>query len=505
MLIEQATSSGSELKSPSQRDDPPSEEINNIMMRKQIGVSKDSGIHSMSRPVTASDYRESPEVRETTFEPILKDMNKHSLGVIANVLPTSQTSTLSSLKKKPPPSIIRFSPQMEEKLQQPHELSTIVEVETPVASKVNILEEEKIDLTRESINYEDFPDYEEYLKKVENQTAGDLQKLFEVSQLKYQKFVAPAEYGIEEISGLQKEDDKNDGNSSDSSIHDIVAELKRRKIIDKSFENLCGSGDDEDDGPDEKDHLAEIVKSPKKMIQNSSGNVIEKESSRILPSPPPSPVKVNAPEKSTQKLEKLRSSQKLDKSPRKSESPRLEDDFSEMGMRWMTSMLKRNQESNTLHSSSSSTSVSLNNHEKPEKNEKNPCRPERRLLSRTTYELEMRAVDSSSRTTNSSSETPPSGKPLNLKDFLRRELLMRSESKNLSNESSLSSRFLQSLLNANESTSSNSGGVSQDLKLRTSTPVQLDSTKFGASLFSADSRMSSVRMSSSGEDKKSPT
>ena len=446
----------------------------------------------MSRPVTASDYRESPEVRETTFEPILKDLQKQTLP-LPSTLTTSQPSSLSSQKKRPPTTTIRFSPQMEEKLTPAHELSTIVEVETPVASKINILEDERVDLTKESIQYENFPDYEDYLKKVERQTAGDLQKLFEVSQLKYKEFVQPAVYGIEDSLAKTKEDDE--GNSSDSSI-DIVAELKKRNIITRSFENLSSSGD-ESDGPatkEPKDQLDSLLNSPKKPArQNPEIRILE--SSRILPSPPTSP------EKKQQKPAVQKSPRKNKEAP-KSDSPRLEDDLTDMGMPWMTSMLKRNQESNTIQSSSSSASVSIGNNQ--EKQEQNPNRPGK-LISRKTYEIEVRDPNSSSPTTNSSTDTTSSGKPLNLRDFLRRELTIRSENKNLTNESSLSSKFMQSLLNATGTSSSNSGMQSQDVKLRTSTPVQLDSTRLGASLFSADSRMSSVRMSSSGEDKKSPS
>lgn len=449
------------------------------MMRKQIGVSKDSGIHSMSRPVTASDYRESPEVRETTFEPILKDLQK--LPPVPSSLATSQPSSLSSQKKRPPTSLIRFSPQMEEK-PPAHELSTIVEVETPVASKLNILEDDRVDLTKESINYENFPDYEEYLNIANRQTTDDLQKLFEMSQLKYQEFVQPAVYGIKETVVSKKEDDEV--NSTDSSIHDIVAELKRRNIINRSFDNLSSTGG-ESDGPAAKlpeDQLDRILKSPTQRTQHVPESRVS-ESSRILPSPPP-----------TQKIQK---SPKKNQTASKSDSPRLEDDLTDMGMPWMTSMLKRNQESNTIQSSSSSASVNVNQ----EKKEQHTNRP-----SRKTYQIEIRDPNTSSPTTNSSTDTVSTGKPLNLKDFLRRELTIRSENKNLTNESSLSSKFMHSLLNATGGTSStNSDMQSQDQKLRTSTPVQLDSTRLGASIFSADSRMSSVRMSSSGEEKKSPT
>ena len=115
---------------------------------KQTTASRDSGI-AESRPITALDNRIDQE-------------------------PTSQTSSESTVtqvakKLKPPPTLLRYSPQLPEE-EIAHELSTIFEVDTPATSRINTAAGQTIN-EREcnSDNGEPqepikFPTFEEYLK-----------------------------------------------------------------------------------------------------------------------------------------------------------------------------------------------------------------------------------------------------------------------------------------------------------------------------------------------------
>jgi anastral spindle protein 1 len=132
----------------SQREDPPSEEINNILQKqtRPFGVSKDSGISILSRPVTSSDFRDSPDTRgiseenANVFQPIKTPKVKitTSEGESETIKDVSQMIKQQQKPQRPPLSLKSFSPQVE-KQHEPHELSTIAEIETPTASKVNLV------------------------------------------------------------------------------------------------------------------------------------------------------------------------------------------------------------------------------------------------------------------------------------------------------------------------------------------------------------------------------
>lgn len=141
-IVQQKASS--DRATSSQREDPPSEEINNILQKqtRPFGVSKDSGISMMSRPVTSSDFRDSPDTRgiseenANVFQPIKtpKVRVTTSDGENETVKDISQLIKPQQKPQRPPLSLKSFSPQVE-KQHEPHELSTIAEIETPTASK----------------------------------------------------------------------------------------------------------------------------------------------------------------------------------------------------------------------------------------------------------------------------------------------------------------------------------------------------------------------------------
>lgn len=148
--IVQVRASSDRKDSSSQRDDPPSEEINNILQKqtRPFGVSKDSGI-SGSRPVTSSDIRDSPDTRAISEENanVFQPIKTPKVKITTTEGESEVIKDMSLLIKKqqkpqrPPLSLKSFSPQIE-KQHEPHELSAIAEIETPTASKVNIIPED---------------------------------------------------------------------------------------------------------------------------------------------------------------------------------------------------------------------------------------------------------------------------------------------------------------------------------------------------------------------------
>lgn len=491
---EAATSSGSELKSPSNQD-PPSEEINNILMTKsrQIGISKDSGI-CMSRPVTSSDYRDSPE---HTFQPISKSQKQKSSDedlakLILNGLHKIVQHTKDKDKKtKPPAAMTRFSPQNEEKAAEPHELSTIAEVETPGTSKVTIQE---VEVPQENLEYQEFKDYNQYVQEREMDELLDVQKkleqIKEVVNTDYQEFMDPKTYGLEEISSLHQEE--LDNVSQQSSIQDMVEELKKRKLIDDS-----GS------------EASRTSSSPLKKILESEKTTPATETHQILqPSSPKkqqtqSRVGITTPDQKIPQgqAERTKTPTKKKQSPGKemfhhplSENQKndtlsgivaiadnLKEDLEKLGLNWAALTLKRTQESQTMKSTSSSSGNLSKEHP----------------VYRRTIEIE---IEDSLSTPMSSTSSDTSGQPLNLKEFLKRELTLKSD-RNLTNESSLASPIFP-----NVSSQGSSSKISDKNMLRTSTPVEESKSRASTrmehreqTIFPGES-LSTVKMSSSEAD-----
>lgn len=430
------TTSASDAKETiSQREDPPSEEINSILQKqtRPFGVSKDSGISMISRPVTSSDFRDSPdtrmtsEERENSFQPILRDIPKplktkvttaDAQSEAAKDLITKEMADSRSQKsQKPPVSLNRLSPHLE-KPHEAHELSTIAEVETPSVSKVNLVT---------------FPTFEEFASRQPAQPLGDSAISLDASsyvpgdrsrlapllafdefkrpkpvehkidtsevirtleEMKLKSFTKPEEFGIEELS---------DCDSNASSMIDIVQELKNRQIIETPFQNR---------------------------------------ESPTVPSGQVQPTEETAT--SDAENDTLSGIQDIEKEGKDSG----EMDLPAMGLNWAASMLKRRTESKKNLSSNSNSS-----------DEKGKS---------MTISIEISKGEASP-------PKPKVGQPLNLREFLTRELNKSGpSSETCSNESSLSSEFMRSLLNATAKSSSDikSPSQSSDEKLRTSTPVK---------------------------------
>lgn len=464
---DQPTTSASDLKD--SRDDPASEEINNILQKqtRPFGVSKDSGISVLSRPVTSSDFRDSPDVRvtseerENTFQPILKPPGDGT----ENIDEVIKEQDEKAKKQKPPPSRNRLSPTLD-----PHELSTIAEVETPSASKVNLIAEE-------FAGVESFTKFEEYARKFADRSAMFPNMMEALDCEKIASFLHPNDYGIQEISRGNVEVLPLSRASSNSSIVDVLSELRRRNLLpnDGFHEN-----DEAHTTPTATQQVIQVPQSPKRNLPQS----------RII---------IKTPEKFHVEIQTGTPSKRKQAKPRRDclESPQSNDTLSgiqeiekesrdelqlgKLGLNWATSMLKRDVQSQNLASSSSSSSVDKGNS--------------------IRIEIETNETTSSSSTAG----------PMNLRQFLIRELNQRSlQEKSSSDESSLSSQFMRSLLNASSKGGTSSGNTSANDRLRTSTPVMTkgSSSQFvtqksgGTSMFPGES-LSTLKGSDRGESDKS--
>jgi anastral spindle protein 1 len=302
----------------STKDDPVSEEIHDIFLGKQrlIGMSKDSGI-AMSRPGT--DFRDSPDARPTEFEPILNDIPRPTSN-----RPSSEPIESKS-KRHPPTTIKRFSPQIEDGVA--HELSTIGEVET-------LLEESQ------ALVPERFPEFEEHMKQNAEKynvdvsgTITQLELTGTTGDIEYKKFPdAPAiddtknATEIVNITGSSSflnyqifptapQVPETSGSSSNSSLPDIVTEIKRRNIINIDSSNVSSSSrNDFKRTPSKK----RVTKS--REIKNISGVF------------------------------------SLDRESISDGTETLKGNLSQMGLNWASAMVKKTQE---MQNGSSSSSISL--------------------------------------------------------------------------------------------------------------------------------------------------
>ncbi|XP_070491951.1 putative leucine-rich repeat-containing protein DDB_G0290503 [Chironomus tepperi] len=493
--------------SPSNRDDPPSEEINNILQyqTRPFGVSKDSGISGISRPVTSSDFRDTPPDRVTSednnnnnnnnlFQPILKDIPKLPRMKITtsdgetqtikdvSVLIKQQQDEKNQKKQRPPLSL--KSPQFEKQQHEPHELSTIAEIETPTASKVNIQDE-----ISGVGAFHSFPNFEEYAKNNQKNASeirqaeisfpdmNDLMKA--LPDLNIKTFVE--QDGLSLVNFTK--DDEKEIPSTDSSLMDIMGELKKRNLIESSFQiyyedenkdNLLEAGFERDDKttPTTTNQMTEPISPRRKKPAQS----------RIIMKTPENTGRtevIHTPIKEKHHGPHIHDDKSLNSNDTLSGIQEIEKDFLTHGMAWAASTMKRTEESKKQAVSSSSSdnqdSIKIN------------------------FEFD---------TSTSSSD----GKPLNLRDFLRRELLTRSRNDPyLSDDSSLSSKFVKSLLKASHSSSSTSSNdpksdSSQNAKLRTSTPVRMSSenlakTAGSSHVFNGADSVSTVKDSDSSKDK----
>lgn len=298
-------------------------------------------------------------------------------------------------------------------------------------------------------------------------------------RLSYIKFPTHSEYanavsGLIDSQSLEDLHMSDSNGNSNSSLPDIVNELKSRKILDHSFEEAEeGKGD------------------------NLEGLLIANK---------------NPHHKKTAYLGKAVSSLTTEQLPNHdgSLSDVLENDLNNMGFAWATAEMKKTKAVGNSTSVSSDSSVQT---------AEKPLSPVKQRLAKRSYQKMNQSkatndsfvdknilalpntvtIEGSVTTQQTGSELH--GKSINLKDFLAREL-MKHSSMSSSSDSSLASLFLQSFLGRSISpgTPQNRGIID---KHRTSTPV--DHSSDGVDSSKRNYRTSSINKDSNKNQTDSPT
>lgn len=488
---------------PSLSDERKVDDTSSLVASKQIGVSRDSGLGGTSRPMTASDVPgNSPDLKlsgKTNEEP-----ENFQCNTIEQQMEPIEAN--SPNKRKPPSSLIRFGPHIEH-LELGHDLSTITEVDTPVAtSRMNtsltdthapiptqtnsatlahlLLEissntRQKLQITsfhsppnaesndttsysatKQQLEIRPFPSHSSFAEGVSG--LADTASILTVNEtgksqsqleppMAIRSFPTHKEYA-KQTSGLCTSasvaaalDENYD------SFPDIEAELKKRNLLQHSFDSISFESNGDDRQSDFK-----------------------------------------MPTLST------------------SSSDNLEEEMQKMGINWASSMIKKSKIATHAMTSSSSNDEPLQS------------KPLKSILANT-------AVDRTQLTnTSANASNKSTGKPMNLKEFLARELLKRSNtlsSSSAHDDSTLASQFLRSLLGtSSENSSKHSAGlVYMSERHRTSTPVkdvqastpgrpvviveEVSSRSKSATyqLFSGESGLSSVRGSTLTSSEKDDT
>ncbi|XP_031625721.1 titin homolog isoform X2 [Contarinia nasturtii] len=498
---------------------------------KLLGESKDSGV-GISRPVTSSDYRDSPDLKQNTktvdserqskllqnalheskrdasFEPLLKDIPRANYRISsggqivyeqpqqkhqAEQIPTHSREKM--VKPSPPPvAMARYSPHMEDEL--PHELSTITEIDTPQTSRLNATDATNLNETKNNsikltqadeaskLIYKAFPQLKDYIKlnpntsQVSMASANDtdltmagtsaianehVEKLLEpfgsqVNELKYKtydgdrpdvnnsrqledselrmsysKFPTHSEYaksvpGLLDSQSLDKVDLSDD--NSNSSLPDIVNELKSRKILDRSFEEAKGNYGNLDD--------LLVVGNPRAISLLTTESTV----SDTL-------------------------------------SEELEHELNSMGLAWVSTELKKSKKVSTSQSSDSSNHGerlhrSSNKQQSPSKLKAVQKMNHSKATNDSFVDKNLVATNSGTvegTITTQKSESDQLAKSINLKDFLARQLMKHSSMSSSSSDSSLASIFLKSFLLQSDVKSPDTPQNRGKDKHRTSTPV----------------------------------
>lgn len=432
----------------------------------------------------------------------------------------------------------RYSPQLED--DRAHELSTITEVDTPATSRINatITHNETATLNKTKtlgsnvveLFYNRFPAFSEYARahnldlsvdssgSMLNITAavnvllGDkgfdvdgsqvdamkyrsfhesLKSLSSTTNMEYMKFPPHTDYArnvpglldsrslegflsMEVDAPVNLSRPQNTEERNDSSLIDVIGELQKRNLM--------------------KEALALAALNPKNSSETNSSST-----------------SVDA----------------------------LEKELERMGINWASSMLKKSKETNALSSTSSSKSST---HEISAGNRRRSIKPvspsksktgdnSKATVSNSFLDPELTAIERETQQPNTSKEQSLNAtetKPVNLKQFLARELMKHSSTSSSSSsiDSSLASIYLKSFIGtpSNPSTPLTGTRPQSHEKQRTSTPVNVSGSggtrgpsadqKNGSTdlqenfesgnltdrLFSGESRLSSVRSHNSDTD-----
>lgn len=473
-----STSNGSELSNDSGETEAQrqlkqgSSKVVRLEANKIIGLSRDSGI-SMSRPATSAEVQDNVD----DFEPILKDIPKHRHS--DNIV--SETG-----KKRPPNSISRYSPEAVQAAG--HDLSTIIEVDTPGTGQVQSVQVMAPEVRR-------FPTIEEFVLENAPNVVSMLSDADRAEVRPAKSFVSFKKFLD---TNRMPAGDNVTQSDLELNLSEIAEELRRRSLLVNEDNNRSNNQPDNE----EKSYLQSLSKELEEMIQriNSQGlkepagtsmiscmsqnsdndhandTTIGRMVDRIQPKKFPTREQFNLRNNS----EHHKSTDVLNLSNDLMNA--LENNLSEMGLKWAVNMLKR---SHQQISSSSSRGASSSE----ENQSKEPIPFESKTMSLLT-DLEKSSISDESKTSN-----------INM--ILRELIRNRSNKSSSSSNGSLSSTKLEGRLsNGNDSTDGRC--------LRTSTPVTSNVNSITLStiadrertaladisegmLFSGESKLSSVK------------
>lgn len=548
-----------------------------------IGVSKDSGINVMSRPMTASD----------AHSPDPKSANRMATVEYIREVDTAESTAHHQVHSsrrhatRPPITAARFGPHIEE-LDIPHELSTIVEVDTPVGTSRTVTvtsaqlatalnntvtttaagsatREQKMDelrrlldlsaATEEKLRIRSFRATPPPPLEQTNATLADEpSSIVNSTAPQIQPFLTYSRYASEDGSAVLVNDTNVTGGTAQAGSAPIEATASNtdncmqirpfpsHETYAHGVSGLCtsasiqaaaaarsgsgiGSDDSSDSFPDVEAELMRrnLLQRPFPTYSSSSSD----DDAELLRQA----VQTNATAASAPASHAVALST--------SSSDNLEAEMNRIGLNWASSMIRKSrqmqqQQQAPANATSTSTSTEADcsalqpmaaARASATGASKAPTtavteRPHQTPAAATTTTADNQSLNSTNR-----------GQPLNLKDFLARELLKRSTSLSTSSthdDSTMASLFLRSLLGSSASTNSDpmssghaNGGHHASERHRTSTPVRMaaavvdtastlrrvhtDASAAGTSqtqtpngqLFSGESGMSSVREHSS--------
>ncbi|XP_055849347.1 interaptin isoform X3 [Episyrphus balteatus] len=452
---------------------------------KLTGMSRDSGI-SLSRPITVQETRESP----------IDDMRQMQ----------SSTESLSVQFKKPRPpiSITRYSPQLPEDV--PHELSTIFEIDTPATSRLNTsvnnnapgiqdpeaqINSHKVD----QIPYKKFPTFEHYAK-INNLDMTQFDPEFTLQfEKEFNEFINLAKEGMnvnyEEFTSFSKYLAKSSSSENKEAAEELLASLKLANLSFKKF-------------PTRKEYLDKMGISNSDLLDSQSLDNIEKKNKEYKGSSSMGSSSTNLQNNHEAEISGIiqftAGSTSTDE-----KSVNLEEDLKKIGIKWPSAMKKKTLESQALSSSTSS-------------NIEQSTLTSRRKNNNANQVLEKSLQKGNQTAHNTTAQTEDGGQQLNLRDFLKKELLKRtatSSSFSFSDDSVASSilrSILGSITPSGGQKQSNDAAVPTLDRHKTSTPMasqSLSSAKIGSKsqggtssvqLFSGESRLSSVHFINSSYD-----
>lgn len=393
----------------------------------------------------------------------------------------------------------RYSPHMDE--EHVHELSTITEVDTPATSRLNATADlNAAELTTidaaavhelqqnraafKQLLYNQFPDFQEYAANAITDVTPSgstiledkLEKLLEISgqhtnEMKYKLFAATVNAEAPSTSlrdSIQTNFDYQQFPTHTEYAKDTPCLLDSQSINQFQLSSDGSNGSGHSHAP--KDQTTDESSLPDIVNELKKRNIL-RESFEM--------------ESNEDQLNRQNASTAVNKTTFDSLSDTLEQELHGMGIGWASSMLKKTKQVSTVSSSSTTSSASANDshmarrsHQKSKNQIASP--PQKAASNPIDVDASENANDDKSTTLVTQTDADTTSKPINLKEFLARELMKHSSSSSSSSlslscsNSSLASIFLKSYLGNSSSIHSNTPDMprqNNNEKQRTSTPV----------------------------------